>query len=490
MIKFLCIILCCMNSIMAQDRLRIGSKRFTESYILGEILKQLALESGEAEIEYKQGLGNTGIVFHALQEGAIDLYPEYSGTISQEILKQPSLNLEMLGQQLAPLGLGVAVPFGFMNAYALAMREEMAEALHIRSISDLKKHPSLKIGLSQEFLHRSDGYEALKKKYELPFQQPVGIDHALCYEALSTEQIDLMDAYSTDPKIQKYHLRMLEDDLHFFPRYEACVLYRLDVPKRFPQTWKKFLTLSNVLSDEKMRSFNGRAELFSESFVSIAKSFLSKEEAPESRLFRMYENNFWYLVGQHLFLVMGSLLPAIVVGFLLGLCAAYFPSFSGVILQSVGVIQTIPSLALLVFLIPLLHQIGTLPALVALFLYALLPIVRNTYTGLINIPLPLRESALVLGLPPVVRLLYIEIPLASRTILAGIKTAAVMNVGMATIAALIGAGGFGERIITGLALNNTEMLLSGAIPACLLAVFVQWFFDVLDFWLVPEGIKK
>ena len=477
----------------AQDQLRIGSKRFTESYILGEILNQTALQTGEGKVEYKEGLGNTGIVFHALQEGAIDLYPEYTGTISQEILKQPALNLEDLNQKLAPLGLGVAIPFGFMNTYALAMREEMAERLHIRSISDLKKFPSLKLGFSQEFLQRTDGYEALKKTYQLPFQKPLGIDHSLCYEALSIEQIDLMDVYSTDPKIETLHLCVLEDDLHFFPRYEACVLYRLDVPNRFPQTWARFLTLSNSFSEEKMRSLNGRAELSSESFVSIAQSFLSHSEisrTSSSFWNNMFEHNFWLLVVQHLLLVIGSLIPAIVIGFVLGLCAAYVPRFSGPILHSVGVIQTIPSLALLAFLIPLLHQIGMFPALVALFLYALLPIVRNTYTGLISIPQPLRESALVLALPAFVRLIYIEIPLASRTILAGIKTAAVMNVGMATIAALIGAGGLGDRIITGLALNNTEILLSGAIPACILAVLVQWFFDALDFWVVPEGIKK
>jgi len=155
----------------------------------------------------------------------------------------------------------------------------------------------------------------------------------------------------------------------------------------------------------------------------------------------------------------------------------------------VGVIQTIPSLALLAFLIPLLQQIGTLPALVALFLYALLPIVRNTYTGLSDIPPHLKESALVLGLPPLARLRLIELPLASRAILGGIKTAAVINVGTATIAAFIGAGGFGERIATGLALNDHGLLLAGAIPAALLALGVQTLFELLDRWLVPAGLR-
>src|SRR5262249_36534227 len=153
-----------------------------------------------------------------------------------------------------------------------------------------------------------------------------------------------------------------------------------------------------------------------------------------------------------------------------GILSAFSPVARHVILNFVGAIQTIPSLALFAFLIPLLQQIGTVPALIALFLYALLPIVRNTYAGLSDIPKPLYESAVVLGLPLFARLRLVELPLASRSIFAGIKTAAVMCVGMATIAAFIGAGGLGERIVMGLALNDNEILLSGAIPACLLAI--------------------
>jgi osmoprotectant transport system permease protein len=204
----------------------------------------------------------------------------------------------------------------------------------------------------------------------------------------------------------------------------------------------------------------------------------------------LFEPNLWLLTKQHLFLVFGSLIPAIIIGISLGISASYIPSARFIILNAVSIIQTIPSLALFVFLIPLFSQIGTLPALIALFLYALLPIVRNTYTGISDIPKNLRESAIVLGLPFFPRLAFIELPLASRMILAGVKTAAVINVGTATIAALIGAGGYGERIISGLALNNYAMLFSGAIPACLLAILVQLSFDILDYWLVPKGLKR
>ncbi len=486
-------------SLSAQETLVIGSKRFTESYILGEILTQIATEVDEAPVEYKPGLGNTGIVFAALKEGAIDLYPEYIGTLSQEILKLPphqKVNLELLRAQLSPLGLGVDIPLGFNNTYALAMREELAQQLNIHTLSDLAAHPHLKMGFSQEFLKRLDGWEKLKKRYQLPQQQVIGMDHGLSYEALDHRQIDITDIYSTEPKIEKYQLRILADDLHFFPSYEALLLYRLDVPQRFPQTWKAFQSLANTISNEDMMLMNAQAELWGESFKSIAQHFLPHKEVRHrpsldkaSFFSHLWGDNLGLLTRQHLFLVFGSLIPAILVGIPLGILAAYVFPIRHLILNFVGVIQTIPSLALFAFLIPILRQIGTIPALIALFLYALLPIVRNTYAGLNHIPKPLNESAIALGLPWLPRLFFIEIPLASPTILAGIKTAAVLNVGMATIAALIGAGGFGERILTGLALNNYEILLAGAIPACILAILVQLTFDFLDYWLIPKGLK-
>lgn len=481
-----------------EETIKIGSKRFTESYILSEMLKQIAMQAQEAKVEYKPGLGNTGIVFAALQEGAIDLYPEYTGTILQEFLKisvHQKIDLETLQSMLRPLGLGADITLGFNNAYALAMPKDKARQLNIQRLSDLSDYPHLKVGISQEFLQRTDGWDALKKAYQLPQKNVIGIDHSLSYEALANKQIDLTDVYTTDPKIEKYHLKVLEDDRHFFPLYDAILLYRLGVPEKFPKTWQAFRSLEGTISSHHMQTMNARAELLGESFEKIAAHFLPTKDIsmdiPYSKstfLDHLFGPNLWQLIKQHLFLVFGSLIPAILVGILLGILSTYSSILSTVILNLVGVIQTVPSLALFAFLIPMLKQIGTVPALIALFLYALLPIVRNTYTGLKDIPKSLRESAIVLGLPLFPRLFLVELPLASRSILAGIKTAAVLNVGMTTIAALIGAGGFGERIITGLALNDYEILLSGAIPACLLAVLVQMGFDFLDYWLIPKGL--
>lgn len=499
MIWLLPVLLFFSTSLNATDTLRIGSKRFTESYILGEILKQTALATHEAPVELRQGLGNTGIVLAALQEGAIDIYPEYTGTIILEFLKIPNnqkYDLAVMNQRLKPLGLGADILFGFNNSYALAIPEETALKLKINRISDLKKHPQLKFGFSQEFIEREDGWKGLRNTYQLPHNRIMGIDHSLSYEALANNQIDITDVYSTDAKIRKFNLRILEDDLHYFPSYQAVLLYRLEIPKKFPQIWKAFHRLSGSINNEEMRLMNARAELLGESFENIAKGFIPTQEVTyyssspkETFIQRLFGSDLKQLIIQHLFLVFGSLIPAILIGIPLGIIAANYHSMNHFILNSVAIIQTIPSLALFAFLIPLLQQIGTLPALIALFLYALLPIVRNTYTGLNDIPMHLRESAIVLGLSPLYRLTRIELPLASRTIFAGVKTAAVINVGMATIAALIGAGGLGERIITGLALNDYEVLLSGAIPACLLAIAVQLVFDSFDRWVIPKGIR-
>ncbi len=465
-------------TVQADARLRIGSKRFTESYILGEIL---ARASGG---EHRPGLGNTGIVLAALKAGAIDLYPEYTGTIAAEIVRlPPTATLEQLNRALAGEGLAAGVPLGFNDTYALAMREERARAAGVRRLSDLARHPELKLGLSQEFLGRADGWPGLRRAYRLP-QAPIGLDHGLAYEAIAAGRIDLMDVYSTDAKIERYRLRVLEDDRHFFPRYDAVLLYRLDVPRRFPREWRALQGLEGRIDERLMIRMNAAAELEGKSFTQAAALFTG-DAAPvaEKRrafLATLFGADFWRLTREHLVLVALSLAAAIAAGIPLGVAAAKLPRAAQPILGVVGVIQTIPSLALFAFLIALVGTIGAVPALIALFLYALLPIVRNTHAGLTGISRGMRLAAMALGLRARERLWLIELPLAAPSILAGIKTSAVINVGTATIAAFIGAGGYGERIASGLALNDNVTLLAGAIPAAALALLVQGAFEIAE----------
>jgi len=457
--------------------LTVGSKRFTESYILGELIAQTA------GARHRPGLGNTGIVFAALQAGSIDLYPEYTGTIAKEILRlEGRPGLAELNRALAPLGLGVALPLGFNNSYALAMREERAQALGIRALSDLARHPGLRFGLSQEFIGRADGWPGLKAAYALPHPTPSGLDHGLAYEAIAAGRIEVMDVYSTDAKIERYGLRVLRDERGFFPRYDAVLLYRLDAARRFPGQFEALKKLGGRIDERLMIRMNAAAELEGRSFAEAAALFDQKlpVEAARPRRFlaTLFGPDFWRLTGEHLLLVGLSLAASIAAGVPLGVAAAKLPRASQLILGAVGVIQTIPSLALFAFLIALVGTIGTMPALIALFLYALLPIVRNTHAGLAQTGRGLVQAGMAIGLSPGQVLAQVELPLAVPSILAGIKTSAVINVGTATIAAFIGAGGYGERIATGLALNDNLTLLAGAIPAAALALLVQGAFEL------------
>ena len=479
--------------------LRVGSKRFTESYILGELLAQAA--APHARVEHKQGLGNTAIVLAALKSGSIDVYPEYTGTISLEILKHAGpATLEQMQRELAAQGLGVAVPLGFNNSYALAVR---GGAGGPRKLSELAARHGLRYGLSHEFIGRADGWPGLAKQYGFR-AIPRGVDHGIAYEALAQNQVDVIDIYSTDAKIGQYGLRVLDDDRGYFPRYDAVLLYRLDAAQRFPAAWQALRTLEGRISAPDMIAMNAAAELHGQPFAAIARDWLARHPAAApagqssahrtapapaaaSAIMprtaaptlwqRLFADDFWPLTRQHVLLVALSVALAGAVGIPLGILAAYRPRLREPVMAAAGILQTIPSLALLAMLIPLLGTIGTVPALCALFVYALLPIVRNTCTGIGGVPQGLKQAAQALGLRAPQRLKEIELPLAAPVILAGVKTAAVMSVGTATIAAFIGAGGYGERITTGLALNDNTLMLAGALPAAMLALLTQGLFE-------------
>ncbi len=459
----------------------VGSKRFTESYILGEIVRQ-TLEAAGTPAVHQQGLGNTGILEQALASGAVDVYPEYTGTIVRELLKREgNPTLDELNVMLAPRGLKAAVPLGFNNTYALAMREATAARLGIVSISDLVRHPTLRPGLSHEFLVRADGWPALQRAYGLPQAPGSGLDHGLAYDAVSAGQVDLIDVYSTDAKVGRLKLRVLKDDRGFFPKYDAVLLMRAGLDVRPLQR------LAGRIDEATMIGLNAEVELDGLSFAEVARRFVAGSAgagpAPAARqtfASRLFAPDLPRLARQHLLLVFGSLALAVLVGVPIGVLAWQRPRLAGVLLGAVGVLQTIPSLALLAFLIALLGAIGFMPALLALFVYALLPIVRNTHAGLQAVPEGLTLAARALGLTPRQALWLVQLPLARPTLWAGVKTAAVINVGTATVAAFIGAGGFGERIVAGLAVNDASAMLAGALPAAVLALAVQWLFDAVE----------
>ena len=378
-------------------------------------------------------------------------------------------------------------------------------------------------GLSHEFMERGDGWPALREAYRLG-ATPRGLDHGLAYEAVAEGRVDVIDVYSTDAKLGRLGLRVLEDDREFFPKYDAVLLMRAGLDTT------PLEKLAGSIDARTMIEMNGEVELDGRSFAEVAARFLAARgitgtpvtsgatgapggtgaigaigptavtsgvvgdasgaagvAAATSRgrpglLARLFAPDLARLTLQHLLLVFGSLLAAIVVAVPIGVGAWRWPGAAGLLLGSVAVLQTVPSLALLAFLIAIVGSIGLLPALIALFIYALLPIVRNTHAGLTGVSQGMAQAALSLGLTRRQALTAVQLPLAAPTILAGIKIAAVINVGTATMAAFIGAGGFGERIVAGLAVNDSTVMLAGALPAAVLAIAVQLAFDAAERW--------
>jgi osmoprotectant transport system permease protein len=462
----------------------VGSKRFTESYVLGEIAKRLLEEAG-FKVEHKRGMGATGIVWGALRTGQITIYPEYTGTISEEILKvKGRMAPEAMRSALAKHGVGMTGELGFNNTYALVMRQDKAAQLGIRKISDLRQHPDLIVRPTPEFLKRQDGWEPLSDRYGLAMKDVAGVEHALGYTALANDKVDVKDAYSTDAKIVENNLVVLEDDLGFFPQYRAVFLYRLEAPAKAVAAIRR---MEGTLNDRRMTEINAVAERTKDYTLAAGRYFGGGKPRSTKTWGTMLRE-----VGEntriHLELVGQSLALAILVGVILGVWASRPGIVSQLILGVTGLIQTVPSIALLTILIPWMG-IGPRTAIVALFLYSLLPIVRNTATGLQEIPPSIRESAAALGLEPFARLRKVFLPVASRTILAGIKTSAIINVGTATLAAFIGAGGLGDPIVSGLNLNDPNTVLQGAVPAAILALLVQFGFDLLDRLLIPRGLR-
>ena len=460
----------------------IGSKKFTESVLLGE-LARLELRTAGIGADHRRELGGSRVLFEALERGDIDLYPEYSGTLRAELVPGARSDAD-LEARLGERGIVVAARFGFSDSYALAMLRTRAVALGVTTISDLAAHPELRYGFSEEFVHRADGWPALRRRYELAAEEVRGLDHDLAYRGLANGALDVVDLYSTDAEIRSGDLQVLIDDRHVFPDYQALLLGRAALFGRVPAARAALARLSDRVTAPEMATMNARAKLDRVPETRVAAEFLALDAAPrESLLARILVRT-----REHLTLAMLSLLAAIAVALPLGILAAARPRLGGYILALVGVVQTIPSLALLVIMIPLLG-IGVLPALAALFLYGLLPIVRNTFTGLRDLPPNLIESANALGLSYWQRLRLVELPMASRAILGGIKTAAVINIGTATLGALVGAGGYGQPILSGIRLASTPLILEGAVPAALLALAVEAAFDLLERVLVPRGLR-
>ena len=487
-------------------RIVVGAKKFTESAILGELMAQVLETHAGATVERRFNLAGTQVCYDGLRSGALDVYAEYTGTALRSILgatEAPATAAAVFAQVSETFrtrdGLIWLAPFGFDNTYVLLMRPARAGELGVRAMGDLAAHP-LRYGMSYEFLARGDGMPGLRTVYHLNEAKTVGMEHDLAYQALVAGDIDVADGYATDAKIASLDLLPLIDDRAFFPPYEAAPFARADLFTRVPGAEAALRLLAGRIDAATMRRLNVAVEGERRAPAEVAANFLreiglaTREVAVERRATSLLDV-LWErraitarLTGQHLVLTGAALLGAIAIGLPLGIAASRRPWLAGAALSSAGVLQTIPSIALLAFMLPL-FGIGTAPAIAALFLYGLLPILRNAVAGLRSVDPLLIEVGRGLGMRPRDLLWRVEMPLAAPVILAGVRTAAVISVGTATLAAFIGAGGLGEPIVTGLSVTDTNLVLSGALPAAALAIAVDLALHGVERWATPKGLR-
>ena len=497
-------------------RVVVASKPFGESYLLAEMFAQL-LESRGFSVERRPGLGATEIAFAALRGGAIDVYPEYTGTglvailhdtLADSIAANPRAVFAHVARRFEDLyRTRWLPPLGFQNTYAIAVTRSTANRYHLRTLTDLARASArLTAGFTADFIGRSDGLVGLSRVYGLRPRAVRPLAPAVKYQALAAGAVDVIDGYSTDGLLARYDLVTLVDDRHFFPPYEAAALVSAQLERRSPAAIATLMLLSGRLDEYTMRQLNRRVEVDREDVQGVARNELGAlgligytdvgSKVARARQDASFDAYLWNRRGtllsltlRHLMLVALALLAAIVVAVPLGLALERARRVAEPTIGALGVLQTIPSIALLAFMIPLLG-VGVEPALVALWLYALYPIARGTYTGVRDADADAVAAAEALGTTPAQRLLWVRLPLAAPVIMAGIRTAAVITVGAATLAAFIGAGGLGEPIVAGLALADTRMILSGALPAAALALIVDGLLAGVEALVAPAHRRK
>jgi osmoprotectant transport system permease protein len=395
-------------------------------------------------------------------------------------------------------------PLGFENSWELTVPRRLAESRGLATISDLARvSQTLEAGFDYEFIERPDGLPGLAETYGLHFGSVQGMQQALKYQAVDNGDLDVLDAYTTDGRLLVHDLVVLEDDRDFFPPYEAAPLVRAATLERHPGIATTLALLAGVLDGDVMRAANLRLQEKGENEVVVARDVLrdlgvttdtegdgSSTSAEDSvaKSSSIDASTILKLTGQHLALSLAALAIGVAVAVPLGLLLEHKRSGAEAIIRLVGTTQTIPSLALLGFLIPFLG-VGVLPSLAALWLYSIFPILRATFSGVRDADPKAVEAATALGMTNGQVLRRVRLPLAVPAIMAGVRTAGVITIGTATLAAFIGAGGLGVPIIAGVQLLDTRRILAGAVPAALLAMGVDAGLGALERALAPRGLR-
>lgn len=509
-ISILFISLLFITKISAKEPLIIGSKKFSESIILGEIVAILLEEKFNHPTIRKLGLGGTQVALNALKNEDIHVYPDYTGTGYVMILKMdgerdPKIIHQIVGQEFKNRwGIIWSEPIGFNNTYALAVRKDDKRFKNFKNISSLSKNvDSFRYVAPHEFMERKDGHFRFAQTYALNFKEKniISMEAGLMYSAIKNKQTDMIIAYSTDGRIKAYNLRLIEDDQKFFPPYHVALLAKNKTLKQFPELRIIFNLVKGLITEKEMINMNDQVDRLKGDPNEVARNFLISKSLIKGvqQQIKTDHNFFSYAISkrdyllkllvEHLLISFGALFFALIVSLPTGILLTRYQSLGKIIFPFINTIQTIPSLALLGFLVPIIG-IGLTPALLALFLYSLLPLIRNTYAGILGVEKTYLEASRGIGLTNRQILLKVEIPLAMPIIIAGLRTASVIVIGTATLAALIGAGGFGDPIFRGVATLNSNLILLGAVPSALLAIGVDKLIGISEKFLISDGIKQ
>jgi osmoprotectant transport system permease protein len=483
----------------------VGSKNFTEQEVLGELIAQLLERSGEYRVKRRFGLGGTDICHAALLTGEIDLYVEYTGTALLNVLKREVIESPYRSYRVVAAfyrdehDLIWLPPIGFNNTYAMSVRRDEAVEAGWATVSDLEPYEEqLRGGFPSEFMERPDGYPGLREVYDLDLGSTMELEIGLMYDAIAQEQVDLICAFATDGRLKEHDLMVLADDRRFFPPYDAAPVVRGELLEKHPKVREILAMLAGTIDDEEMRAMNHAVDVRQQSPAVVARAWIEERlgpvegeeataveaaQAEAPNVFRLAVQRRAALVQktiEHLILTALGTGIAIVIGVPLGIFIHRKAAARGPVLAFTEIMQTIPSLAMLAFLFAVYGLLGRAPAVTALVLYALLPIVLNTFTGLREVPRQVLEAADGVGMSRRQRLRMVELPLAAPVIIAGIRAATVLTVGIATLSTYIGAGGLGDFIARGLARNDSRLTLLGAVPAAIMAVLLSLVIRLLE----------
>lgn len=497
--------------IWGTQSITIGSKTFSEQLILGEMLALILEEKYDLKVIRKFNLGGTQVVFDALKRDDIQIYPEYTGTGYITILKRkkiltPKETYSIVQSEFKKrFNIIWSPPLGFNNTYAFTVRNDDPRFKDVSKISELShKMKNISIAIPHEFMEREDGFPNFTKTYSLNFDSSniYTMDSGLTYKSIINKQVDSIISYSTDGRIHGYNLKVLEDDKLFFPPYFVSFIVQEKTLQKWPAISRAFQLLKNQITDKEMTELNHQVDLAKEEPQKVAYDFLLKKKiikkidrlektrSSDSLLTFFYEKRSYLgkLIKEHLILSFGALFMAMLIAIPTGILLTRYKKFSVPIFALINTFQTIPSIALLGFLVPLVG-IGIKPAMTALFLYSLLPLVQNTYTGIKNINPIYIDISKGLGLTNWQILKHVEIPLAMPIILAGIRTSTVIVIGTATLAALVGGGGLGDPIFRGTSTLHPHLILLGAIPSALLAILADKILSFSELFLVSKGLR-